>query len=126
MKFNNMRIMHVAKLLLLSIVLLAEVAAQFGRIPESKVVYLGQNVHFYCSVDSHYLKWTVDGIEARSPQIQARNISQEFSGPNSGSSTLTIQATKQNNNSEIFCIQQHLVTGEELARTSPVYLHIQG
>jgi hypothetical protein len=121
--------MHECKhIILLAIVLLilTEVEAQFGQIPESKVVYLGQNVHFHCSVDSHFLAWTVDGIEVRSPQIQARNISLVYSGSNSGSSMLTIQAIKQNNNSEIFCIQQHLVTGQELARTSPVYLLIQG
>ena len=106
--------------------ILAEVAAQFDRIPETEVVYLGQSGYFHCSISSHFLAWTVDGIEARNPQTQARNISHIYSGANSGSSTLIIQATKQNNNSEIVCIQQHLVTGQELARTLPVYLHIQG
>ena len=106
--------------------ILAEVAAQFDRIPEPEVVYLGQSANFYCSISAHFLAWNIDGIDARSPQIQARNVSHIYSGANSGSSTLTILATKRNNNSETICIQQHLITGQELARTSPVYLHIQG
>ena len=106
--------------------ILAEVAGQFDRIPETKIVYLDQNAHFYCSITSQFLMWRVDGIQAQLPQIQARNISHVFSGSHSRSSTLTILATKQNNNSEIVCIQQHLMTGQELARTSPAYLRIQG
>ena len=107
-------------------VMLAEVAAQFDRIPVTKVAYLGQNANFHCSISSQFLVWRVDEIQAQLPQIQARNISHVFSGAHSESSTLTILATKQNNNSEIVCIQQHLVTGQELARTPPVYLRIQG
>lgn len=110
----------------LSVVILGEVAAQFDQVPQTRVVYLGQNAQFHCAVSSQFLVWRVDEIQAQLPEIQARNISHVFSGSFSESSTLTVLATRQNNNSEIVCTQQDLVTGQELARTSPVYLLIQG
>ena len=106
--------------------ILGEVATQFDQIPQTRVIYMGQNAQFHCTVSSQFLVWRVDEIQAQLPEIQARNISHDFSGSFSESSTLTVLATKQNNNSEIVCIQQHMVSGQELARTSPVYLRIQG
>jgi hypothetical protein len=94
---------------------------------ESATEYLGAQATFTCITDgSHFLYWTVDGVEARFPVVRNRGITFVHSGVNSEASNLTVLASMQNNNSEIICIQQNLITGQEIARTSPVYLYVQG
>ena len=94
---------------------------------ESQIVYLGDQATFSCTTDgSHFLYWTINGVEARLPEIRNKNITYTYSGVNSESSDLIILASMQNNNSEIICIQQHLISRQEIARTSPVYLYVQG
>ena len=102
--------------------------AAFTHSPaESQIAYLGDQATFSCTTDgSHFLYWTINGVEARLPEIRNKNITYTYSGVNSESSDLTILASMQNNNSEIICIQQHLETHQEIARTSPVYLYVQG
>ena len=102
--------------------------AAFTRSPaESAIEYLGDQATFTCITDgSHFLFWTVNGVEARLPVVRNKGITYTYSGVNSEASNLTVLASMQNNNSEIICIQQHLITGHEIARTSPVYLYVQG
>ena len=45
---------------------------------------------------------------------------------NSEMSNLTVIASIQNNNSEIICIQENLITGQEIARIPLAYLYVQG
>ena len=102
--------------------------AAFTHSPaESQIAYPGDQATFSCTTDgSHFLYWTINGVEARLPEIRNKNITFTYSGVNSESSDLTILASMQNNNSEIICIQQHLISRQEIARTSPVYLYVQG
>ena len=101
--------------------------ATFTYSPESATAYLGDQAIFTCITDgSHLLVWTVSGIEARFPEVRNKGISYVHSGANAEMSNLTALASLQNNNSEIICIQQNVMTGEELARTAPVYLYVQG
>ena len=103
------------------------VTAAFTHSPESAIEYLGAQATFSCITDgSHFLFWTVNGVEARLPVVRNKGIDYVYSGINSEASNLTILASMQNNNSEIICIQQHLQTHQEIARTSPVYLYVQG
>ena len=95
--------------------------------PESVVAYLKENASFNCITDgSDLLVWTVNGVEARFPVVRERGITYVHSGVNSEVSNLTVLASVQNNNSEIICIQENVMTRQEIARTPPVYLHIQG
>ena len=103
------------------------VFAQFVQSPVSTIAYLGDQVSFSCITDgSHLLVWTVNGVEARLPEIRNRNITFVHYGVNSEISNLTALASIQNNNSEIICIQENLITGQEIARTPPSYLYVQG
>ena len=103
------------------------VTAAFTHSPESATEYLGAKATFTCITDgSHFLFWTVNGVEARFPEVRNKGITFVHSGVNSEASNLTVLASLQNNNSEIICIQQNLITGQEIARTSPVYLYVQG
>ena len=103
------------------------VTAIFTRSPEPVVAYLGDQAYFSCITDgSNLLVWTVNGVEARLPVVRNRGITFVYSGVNSEVSNLTVSASMQNNNSEIVCIQQNVITGQEIARTSPVYLYVQG
>ena len=91
------------------------------------LILLGDQAYFSCITDgSDLLVWTVNGVEARLPVVRNRGITFVYSGVNSEVSNLTISASLQNNNSEIVCIQQNVITGQEIARTSPVYLYVQG
>ena len=101
--------------------------AAFTHSPESAIEYLGDQATFTCITDgSHFLFWTVNGVEAQLPVVRNKGITFVYSGVNSEVSNLTVLASMQNNNSEIICIQQDLITGQEIARTSPVYLYVQG
>ena len=103
------------------------VYAQFVESPVTTTAYLGDNASFHCTTDgNHLLVWIVNGIEARMPVIRNRGITFERFGINSEMSTLTTLASIQNNNSEIICIQENLITGQEIARTLPAYLYVQG
>jgi hypothetical protein len=103
------------------------VRAAFSHTPKSAIEYLGAQATFTCITDgSHFLYWTVNGVEARFPVVRNRSITFVHSGVNSEASNLTVLASLQNNNSEIVCIQQNLITGQEIVRTSPVYLYVQG
>ena len=102
------------------------VTASFTLSPEPVTAYLGAQTSYSCITDGRdVLIWTVNGVEARFPEVRDKGISFVHSGPNSESSNLTVLASIQNNNSEIICIQQSL-DGQEIARTSPVYLYVQG
>ena len=101
--------------------------AAFTHSPESATAYLGDQAIFTCITDgSHLLVWTINGVEARFPEVRNKGIRYVHSGANAEMSNLTALASLQNNNSEIICIQQNVITGEELARTAPVYLYVQG
>jgi hypothetical protein len=101
--------------------------AAFAHTPESVVAYLGYLASFSCTTDgSHLLVWTVNGVEARFPEVRNKGIHYVLSGANAEMSNLTVSASLQNNNSEIICIQQNVENGQELARTAPVYLYVQG
>ena len=116
-------------LLLLSVVTanLSRVSAQFVESPVSTIAYLGYHVSFSCTTDgSHLLVWTINGVEARLLEVHSRGITFAYFGINSEMSNLTVLASVQNNNSEIICIQEHLITGQEIARTRPAYLYVQG
>ena len=104
------------------------VTAIFTHTPVSVTAYLGAQATFSCITDGRdiLLVWTVNGVEARFPEIRNKGITFVYSGVNSEMSNLTVLASLQNNNSEIICIQQNVMTGQEIARTSPVYLYIQG
>ena len=103
------------------------VIAPFTHSPESMTVYLGAQASFSCITDgSHLLDWTVNGVEARLPEVRNKGITFVYSGVNSEVSNLTVFASLQTNNSEIICIQKNVVTSQEIARTSPVYLYVQG
>ena len=103
------------------------VTASFTHSPESVTAYLGTQASFSCITDGRdILVWTVNGVEARFPEVRNKNITFMHSGANSESSNLTVLASMQNNNSEIICIQQSVLNGQEIARTSPVYLYVQG
>ena len=103
------------------------VFAQFIQSPVSTIAYLGDQVSFSCTTDgSHVLVWTINGVEARLPEVRERGITFEYFGSNSEMSNLTAIASIQNNNSEIICIQKHLITSQEIARTLPAYLYVQG
>ena len=103
------------------------VTAPFTHSPESVIAYLGDLASFSCITDgSHLLVWTVNRVEARLPEVRSKGISFVYSGVNSEMSNLTVLASTQNNNSEIICIQQNVMTGQEIARTSPIYLYVQG
>ena len=113
--------------ILLSWIIRSVVFAQFVQSPVSTIAYLGEQASFSCTTDgSHLLVWEVNGIEARLPEIRDRGISFMRYGINSEMSTLTALASIQNNNSEIICIQENLITGQEIARTQPAYLYVQG
>ena len=115
--------------ILLSVVTanLSRVSAQLIESPVSTIAYLGYHVSFSCTTDgSHLLVWTVNGVEARLPEVHNRGITFVYFGINSEMSNLTVLASIQNNNSEIVCIQKHLITGQEIARTQPAYLYVQG
>ena len=101
--------------------------AQFVESPVSTIAYLGDRASFSCTTDgNHLLVWTVNGVEARMPVVRNRGITFERFGINSEISNLTALASIQNNNSEIICIQENLITGQEIARTLPAYLYVQG
>ena len=103
------------------------VTALFTLSPVSVIAYLGDQVSFSCVTDgSHLLAWSVNGVEARFPEVRDKGISFVYFGANSEMSNLTVLATLQNNNSEILCTQQNIMSGQELARTTPVYLYVQG
>ncbi len=103
------------------------VTAAFTHTPESATEYQGDRATFSCIIDgSHFLHWTVNGVEARLPVVRNRGITFVLSGMNAEASNLTILASLQNNNSEIICIERNIITGQEIARTSPVYLYVQG
>ena len=103
------------------------IKAAFAHFPESEAAYLGDEATFSCITDgSHLLVWTVNGVEARFPEVRDKGIRYVHSGANAEMSNLTALASLQNNNSEIVCIQQSVITGQELARTAPVYLYVQG
>ena len=119
--------MYITAIFLALIITKTRVTAMFAQTPESVTAFLGGKASFNCTTDgSHLLVWTVDGIEARFPEVRNRSITAVYSGANSEKSTLTVLASTKNNNSEIFCIQQNVMTGEELGRTEPVYLYVQG
>ena len=102
-------------------------ASLFTHSPESVTAYLGDQASFSCITDgSHLLVWTVNGVEARFPEVHNKGINFVHFGANAEMSNLTVLASLQNNNSEIICIQQNVMTGQELARTTPVYLYVQG
>ena len=118
-----------ASLLMLSLLACSTgvIKAAITHAPQSESAYLGEVSTFSCITDgSHLLVWTVNGVEARFPEVRDKGITYVHSGANAEMSNLTALASLQNNNSEIICIQQNVMTGEELARTAPVYLYIQG
>ena len=103
------------------------VTALFTLSPESVTAYLGNQASFSCITDGrHLLVWSVNGVEARFPEVRNKGISFVYFGANSEMSNLTVLASLQNNNSEIICIQQNVMNGQELARTTPVHLYVQG
>ena len=103
------------------------ISAQFVTSPVSTIAYLGDQASFSCTTNgNHLLVWSVNGIEARLPQVHNRGISFVHFGINSEMSNLTALASIQNNNSEIICIQENLITGQEIARTQAAYLYVQG
>ena len=115
-----------------AIILLALTASNgitglFTLSPETAIAYLGDLASFSCITDgSHLLVWSVNGVEARFPEVRNKGISLVYFGSNSEMSNLTVLASIQNNNSEIICIHQNVMTGQELDRTTPVYLYVQG
>ena len=76
-------------------------------------------VQFTCGIDSGHLIWEVDGIEAR--LLGHRNITFVI---HDLYSTLSIEASVVNNNSEIVCIK-NAVREPEVSST-PAYLYVQG
>ena len=102
-------------------------AQSFAESPVSAIAYAGDEANFTCVTDgSHVLVWTVNGIEARFPEVRSKGITFLHFGINSEISNLTASASIQNNNSEIICIHVNLITGQEIARTPPAYLYVQG
>ena len=87
---------------------------------------MGHQAEFTCKVDApDFLTWEVDTIPANNLNI-ARNVTfrTERTGENEVS-TLFIVATMINNNSKIICIASH-IGGNEIARTQPAFLYVQG
>ena len=124
---SNISMITVTAILLAFITYNSGVTVPFPHSPESVTSYLGAQASFSCVTDgSHLLVWTVNGVEARLPEVRNKGIALVYSGVNSEASNLTVLASLQNNNSEIICIQQNVITGHEIARTSPVYLYVQG
>ena len=99
---------------------------QFSETPSNVTSFLGRQAQFTCRLDAlNFLTWEIDSIPASNIDA-ARNVTfyTERTGENEVS-TLFIAATVINNNSEIICIANY-IGGNEIARTQPAFLHIQG
>ena len=82
-------------------------------------------IHLQSRCSKNFVIWEVDTIPANNLNA-AQNITYrtEQTGENEVS-TLFIAATAINNNSKIICIASY-IGGNEIARTQPAFLHIQG
>ena len=78
-------------------------------------------IQFTCGIDTGFLIWEVNGTEAR--HLVNRNITFLTQG-RSRFSTLLIEASPLNNNSEITCIKSSLTAPD--VSSPPAYLYIQG
>ena len=76
-------------------------------------------IEFTCGIDNGFLIWEVNQIEAR--HLNHRNISFLTE---SLFSTLFVEASLLNNNSEITCIKSSLSLPD--ISSQPAYLYIQG
>lgn len=92
---------------------------------------LNDQALFHCASTSasHAIYWEVDGIEARTVQIQARGITFMTTNSPTGPGTvsvLTVEASIANNNTEVVCIALNVENGQIVQRSPTAYLIIQG
>ena len=95
-------------------------------LPETVVQVLNDQAYFHCASSSvsYAIYWEVDGIEARMAQILARGITFRTNGATT--STLTVESSVTNNNTEVVCIALNVENGETVQRSPIAYLFIQG
>ena len=102
----------------------------FIEAPQSVNASLNTTAQFHCCAAAISLQWNVDGAVANSPVIQDRGITYESVSDESPSgevvwnSTLSVNATKRNNNTIVFCMLYTDLEGG-IAKSDVVYLIIE-
>ena len=98
-------------------------------LPKTVVDILNNQAHFHCVSDSHAIYWEVDGIEARTVQVQARGITFVTTNSLTGTRTtsvLTVESSAANNNTQVVCVALNVENGQIVLRSPPAYLRVQG
>jgi hypothetical protein len=98
-------------------------------LPTTVVDVLNNQAHFHCASASHAIYWEVDGIEARTVQVQARGITFVTTNSLAGTGTtsvLTVESSDANNNTQVVCVALNMENGQIVQRSPTAYLIIQG